>query len=290
MNEHDKLRRFLFEECGIRGEWIKLKRSWQAAREHQSGPAHALSLLGEALAAVTLLSATIKFKGSMILQAQGKGAFGTLVAQADEQRNIRGLVRCRDDIPVAPLADLFEQGYMALTVKSEKGEPYQGIVPLTGARLADALAAYFEQSEQLHTRIWLCANDDTAAGLLLQVLPGGQDSDGENWERIGLLAATLTETELLSLDCETLLHRLFNQEKVRVFDAETVNFRCHCSQEKIDTTLKSMGRSELESLLAEQGEIRVDCEFCGRIYRYDRIDMERLLSEHSLSGTSITRH
>ncbi|MGR9114901.1 MAG: Hsp33 family molecular chaperone HslO [Gammaproteobacteria bacterium] len=289
MKEQDKLRRFLFDNMGIRGEWVKLERSWQGASQHQQGPEHVMQQLGQALAAVVMLSATIKFKGSIILQAQGHGALKTLVAQATEQRKIRGLMRSQEHVPSGSLAEMFGEGCMVLTIESEKTEPYQGIVPLTGRNIAEALETYFNQSEQLNTRIWLCADDERAGGLLLQELPG-ENYDGEGWERIVMLADTLTDRELLELDCETLLHRLFSQEKVRLFDPEPVEFQCNCSKAKIEATLESMGQNELHAILAEQGDIRVDCEFCGRRYRFDSIDVENIFSTLQEPGISGTQH
>lgn len=289
MKEQDKLRRFLFENIGIRGEWVRLGQSWQDVRRFQQGPEHVRQLLGQALAAAVMLSATVKFKGSIILQAQGNGALKTLVAQSTEQRGIRGFLRSEEKVPSGSLAAMFGEGYMALTIESDNAEPYQGIVPLLGQSIAEALETYFSQSEQLNTRIWLCSDQNQAAGMLLQALPD-EKSDQTSWERIVMLADTVTESELLSLDCESLLYRLFNQEKVRVFDAEPVSFQCHCSRDKIETTLKPMGHSELEAILAEQGEIRVDCKFCGRHYQFDRFDVERLFSTFQGADAPGTHH
>ena len=289
MKEQDKLRRFLFENIGVRGEWVKLEQSWQGIRRYQEGPEHVMHQLGQALAAVAMLSATVKFKGSIILQAQGNGALKTLVAQSTEQRKIRGLIRSRQQVPTGSLQTMFGEGCMVLTIESENAEPYQGIVPLKGRNLSEALETYFNQSEQLNTRIWLGADNQGAAGLLLQELPSVA-YDKEGWERITMLAETLTERELLGLDCAPLLHRLFNQEKVRLFDSEPVEFACHCSKNRIGATLESMGRNELEAILAEQGEIRVNCEFCGRRYRFDQADLERLFATLPDSGLSGLHH
>ena len=171
MIEHDVLRRFLFEDLGVRGEWVKLTTSWQAAKQHQQGPQDAQQQLGQALAAVVMLSATVKFKGSMILQAQGDGDLRTLVAQSTHDRKIRGLIRSNDHVTPGSLETLFGQGRLVLTIEPDDAQPYQGIVPLQGRNLAAALQTYFEQSEQLKTRLWLFANETHAAGLLLQELP-----------------------------------------------------------------------------------------------------------------------
>jgi molecular chaperone Hsp33 len=287
--EEDILRRFIFEEFGVRGEWVKLSASWQNAKHNQHGNANVQENLGQALAAAVLLSATIKFNGSIILQAQGDGAFRTLVAQSTHDRKIRGLVRSNGEVRSGPLEAMFGQGRLVLTIRPDKGEPYQGIVPLKGANLAAALQVYFIQSEQIDTRLWLFANEQVAAGLLLQELPEHKDFKSD-WERIVMLADTLTAAELLSLDCEPLLHRLFHEEKVRLFDAEPVQFECACSKQKIEYALRTLGRQELEHLLEEKGAVEVGCEFCSKQYRFDRIDVQRLLTDDLAVSQPDTRH
>ena len=289
MIEQDFLRRFLFEELGIRGEWVKLTTSWQAAKQHQQGSQNVQQQLGQALAAVVMLSATIKFNGSMILQAQGNGDFKTLVAQSTHDRKIRGLIRSNDHVPVGSLETMFGQGQLVLTIDSDNAQPYQGIVPLQGRNLAAALQTYFDQSEQLKTRLWLFANNTYAAGLLLQELPA-QGSNKADWARIEILANTVTEQELLELDCEHLLYRLFNEEKVRLFDAEPVEFHCACSRQRIERTLRAIGREELEDILQERGSIEVNCEFCNEQYLFDKIDVETLLLQESVANQSESRH
>ncbi|MGZ4068367.1 MAG: Hsp33 family molecular chaperone HslO [Bacteroidia bacterium] len=289
MIEQDILRRFLFEELGVRGEWVKLTTSWQEAKLLQRGSENMQQQLGQALAAVVMLSATVKFKGSMILQAQGDGSIKTLVAQATDQRKIRGLVRGKENIAAGSLEAMFGQGRLVLTIESESGQPYQGIVPLQGSNLAAALQTYFEQSEQLKTRLWLFANATHAVGLLLQELPA-QDNYEADWEHIEILANTVTEQELFELDCEQLLYRLFNQEKVRLFDAEPVEFSCACSRSNIERTLFAMGRTELEDILNERSIIEVNCEFCSKQYRFDKVDVENILSQKTTIPDSETRH
>ncbi|MDD5275424.1 MAG: Hsp33 family molecular chaperone HslO [Methylovulum sp.] len=290
MKKQDFLRRFLFEELGVRGEWVKLTDSWQAAKQHQHGPENVQQLLGQALAAVAMLSATIKFNGSMILQAQGDGDIKTLVAQATHDRKVRGLLRCEPQVASGSLETMFGQGCLVLTIESSgNANPYQGVVPLEGKQLANALETYFVQSEQLKTRLWLFADQTHAAGLLLQELPTQQHYQAD-WERIEMLASTVTRHELLSLDCEPLLYRLFNEEKVRLFNAEPVVFQCTCSRPKIARTLRAMGKDELHGMLQELNTVEVGCEFCGALYLFDKIDVETLLSEEGMSNDSQTRH
>jgi molecular chaperone Hsp33 len=236
-----------------------------------------------------MLSATIKFNGSIILQAQGDGDFKALVAQSTHDRKIRGLIRSNDHVPVGSLETMFGQGRLVLTIEPDNAQPYQGVVPLEGRNLAAALQTYFEQSEQLKTRLWLFANETHAVGLLLQELPS-QNSYKADWERIEILADTVTEQELLELDCEDLLYKLFNEEQVRLFDAELVEFQCACSRPRIERTLRALGEEELEDILQEQGTIEVGCEFCGEQYLFDRVDVETMLSQESVANQSETRH
>jgi molecular chaperone Hsp33 len=199
MLQQDILRRFMFENVRVRGLWVSLSDSWQTAQQYQHCANHVQLQLGQALAAVVLLSSTIKFNGAMILQAQGDGAIKTLVAQATHDRKIRGLIRGSDTINKGRLQEMFGEGRLVITISSENAQPYQGIVALQGDNLAEVLETYFAQSEQLNTRLWLFANENQATGLLLQELPS-QLGEKEDWERIALLASTITEQELLGLD------------------------------------------------------------------------------------------
>ena len=289
MKEQDCFRRFLFEELGVRGEWVRLQDSWQEAKQHQELSDGVQEQLGQALAAVVLLSATIKFDGSLILQVQGTGALKTLVAQSTHDRKIRGLAKCKDEVSVGLLSKMMGNGRLVITVEPKKGEPYQGIVPLIGDKLSDVIINYFLQSEQLETRVWLFANETHAAGLFLQELPA-QESYKADWERISALANTVTKDEMLTLDSEEMLYRLFNEEKVRLFDADPVMFECSCSQEKIGSTLLALGREELESILQELSSIDVDCDFCGEKYSFDEVDVKNLLSGLPVKKTSQTQH
>jgi len=293
MKEQDVLRRFLFEELGIRGEWVKLTQSWQQAKSHQQGDEAIQQQLGQALVAAVMLSATIKFKGSMILQTQGDGHIQTLVAQSTEDKKIRGLVRARENAPPNAQDNLFGQGQLVLTITSDNNQPYQGIVPLQTSDLAASLEMYFSQSEQLKTRLWLFANETDAVGLFIQELPEQERAsvyDHDAWDRIEILANTITSKEILDLDAEDLLHRLFHEEQVRLFDAEPVEFYCRCSRQLIEKTLRAMGRAELEDILQEQGAIEVDCEFCGKHYSFDQVDVEAILVPDGVSTPSNTRH
>jgi molecular chaperone Hsp33 len=289
MSEYDSFQRFLFEDLGIRGELVRLDASWQAVRERRAYPPTVEAQLGQALAAALLLSATIKFQGSLILQAQSSGPLQTLVAQATHRRTIRGLAHWRGDVAGHTLDEIYGDGRLVLTIQNEgAAEPYQGIVALEGANLAEAIQTYFSRSEQLATRLWLAADGQRAAGLFIQELPS-QQRDPEDWERIAFLAETVTDSELLHLPSEQLLYRLFNEETVRLFEPESVAFRCGCSRERIEGVLLAMGRAEMESIVHEQGSVDVDCDFCNRHYRFDSIDVGALFTQQIKVPPTTTR-
>ncbi len=277
MIQKDCLRRFLFQDSGVRGEWINLRSSWQALKEKHQYPAIVQEQLGQGMAAVAMLSATVKFKGSMIMQVQGDGKLRALVAQCTHDRKIRGMARFDQEIKFCEPDEVYGEGRLVLTIESERADPYQGIVPLTGQNLAAVLQNYFSQSEQLKTRLWLYADEFQASGLLIQELPS-QEEHKADWERIEMLAATVTQKEMMTLSCEELLYRLFNEEHVMLYEPEAVIFRCSCSLAKIENTLFSLGRASLDDILKERDDIEVDCEFCNHQYRFDKVDIERIMN------------
>lgn len=290
MTDSDILSRFLFERLGLRGNLVHLDASWRAVLAAHPYPEAVRGRLGEAMAAAALLASTIKFDGSLILQAQGSGPIRALVAQATHARTIRGLARWEGTVPATDeLRDQFGSGRLVLTVERRHGEPYQGVVPLEGRNLAGAIEHYFKHSEQLPTLLWLAATERRAAGLLLQKLPDAP-SAMDDWERVGMLASTLTDTELLELPTAQLLYRLFNEESVRLFEPEPFSFRCGCSRARIRDTVKLLGVSEADSILAEQGSIQVTCEFCNREYLFDAVDVRQLFTERTCHDAPASQH
>lgn len=289
MNTNDSLQRFLFEGTGIRGEIVRLDQVWREILSFHAYPKTVSTQLGQALAAVALLSATIKFDGALILQAQGNGPIGTLVAQATSSRTLRGLARWQAHPVGHELTEAFGEGRLVLTVQNQTGEPYQGIVPLEGDNLAQAIENYFAISEQLPTRLWLAADSNVAAGLLLQVLPDHRN-DSDDWNRLSILGGSVRSRELLELDAATLLRRLFNEETVRVFRTEPLRFACTCSRQRIETILRSLPREELEETIKERGSISVDCEFCNQHFEFDPIDVGWVMRSGFSGPTSSGSH
>lgn len=273
--------RFLFEDAPVRGAWINLRASLQAMPAWAGATKAGRVLLGESTAAAALLSANIKLEGRLAIQARGEGALRLLVAESTPLAGVRGVIELDDRAEnTLALRELLGEGYLAVTLLPDVGESYQGVVPLQGARLQDCLAAYFQQSEQLETALWLASDGETAAGLLLQAMPGAQD-DLKGWQHVHALASTISDEELLSLSCEQLLHRLYHQETVRVFDAEPVQFQCSCNAKRSAAALATLGREDLLQLFQETPVVKVDCHFCGKIYQYSERDIDKILGEIS---------
>ncbi|MEW5008395.1 MAG: Hsp33 family molecular chaperone HslO [Cycloclasticus sp.] len=277
-NDQDQLHRFLFEDLGIRGEIISLDTSWLAAQANHQYPEAVAEQLGQALAATLLLSATIKFNGTLTLQVQGDGLISMLVAQASEQQSVRGLAHWQQQASAEQAQSLFGNGRLVITIKPEQGESYQGIVNLEGDSILGAVQTYFKQSEQLKTRLWFAINEQRAVGLLLQELPAQQDEE-DSWQRLEMLANTITQQELLELPPEQVLYRLFHEEKIRLFEPKPVKFQCDCSKPKVEASLINLGHAEILSILQEKGSVEVDCGYCNQHYHFDTIDIEQLFSE-----------
>lgn len=287
---NDTLQRFLFDELAVRGELIHLDASWKAVLEHKDYPEPVRRLLGEALAATMLLSATLKFQGSLTLQLTGNGPVSMLVVEATAARTLRGIAHWEGEVPETGLQAMLGKGGLVITIDPGEGkERYQGIVELTGDSLADALDNYLERSEQLETRMWLTVKGDKVAGLLLQKLPA-ESHDEDGWNRVSHLGETITSGELLDLEAMEVIHRLFHEEDVRVFESEPVSFRCSCSRGRVANALRSLGRAEVMDMIQEKGEVSVNCEFCNRNYSFDAVDVEHLFSEIPSSPIPPTQH
>lgn len=282
MLEKDTLQRFIFEERSVRGELAHLNASYLAILERQPYPLAIRKLLGETLTAAALLSAILKFSGSLILQVHGKGDVQLLLAQADHQGQVRGLAQWQGEVnEEASFADMMRDGRLMITIDSGKGqERYQGIVELKGESLAHALENYFTASEQLPTFIFLTADEKAAAGLLLQVLPGQYDSDpGVAWEHLTHLSRTLTSQEMLQLSNQEILTRLFHEEDIRLYDATPVRFYCHCNRDRMEQAILTMGREEALDFVNKKKVITVTCEFCNKHQDFDVVDVAKIFAD-----------
>jgi len=278
--ERDCLLRFMFENAPIRGELVHLDASWRAVLDRNDYPQPILKLLGEMMAASALFSSTLKFSGTLTIQLQGDGPVSLMVMEATSERTLRGIAKWKEDTDTQTLSELVGTGTLAITINSDLGkERYQGVVEIVGETLADTLEHYLTHSEQIDTKIWLAADEKSAAGMLLQRMPGDVESEQmDTWERAVHLATTVTEKELLELPGKEILHRLLHEEDIRLFDPEQISFRCSCSRGRVAAMLKTLGLKEIQSILEDEAAISIDCEFCSKQYSFDKVDAEQLFA------------
>jgi|SRR5690554_1281669 len=289
MSSTDLLHRFMFADSDIRGQIVTLTDSFTPIVANNTYSPAVTRLLGEFVAAAALLSSTLKFDGAISLQARGEGPLSLIMAECSFHSEVRAIVRLREEIPLpeaeADFRDLIGPGVLAITLDPRHGERYQGVVPLEADSLAGCLEHYFQQSEQLTTRLWLTANAEGASGLLLQALPqqvASPEENAEHWQTLEALTDTLTPEELLGVPHETLLYRLYHEQPLRLFSPTSLHFQCRCSQERSANALRSLGRDEVESLLAERGTIDIDCQFCNQHYQFDTAAVRELFGPSTL--------
>ena len=306
-----ELHKFLFEGLPVRGMLVRLTDSWQEVLKRRESigahPPELRALLGEMTAAAVLMQSNIKFNGALVLQVFGDGPVKLAVAEVQPDLSFRATAKLVGEVPVGAqleaMLNVHGQGRCAITLdpkdKFPGQQPYQGIVPLHGdhreplQQLSQVLEHYMLQSEQLDTKLVLAANDGIAAGLLIQRLPvqgegnlGAKNEDdiglSDAYNRISILASTLTAEELLTLDADTILRRLFWEETVRRFEPQVgetgPKFACTCSRSRVGNMLKSLGREEIDGILAERGDVEIGCEFCGLQYHFDTVDVGELFA------------
>jgi molecular chaperone Hsp33 len=307
----DSLQVFVFDGAPVRGEIVNIRDSWQAILARKDYPPAVKKLLGDLVAAGVLLCGTLKFNGSMIIQAQGNGAVRLLVLECNEHLVIRATAKLNDDIDLSTLAedanlsDLINpdgQGRLVITLdpadRKPGQNPYQGIVALSDhgepvTSIAQAITLYMRDSEQLETRLWLASDEDSCGGLLLQRLPnmGGQlkmddEMAAEGWSRLQMLSDTVTNEELLSLEPKVLMNRLYLDESahhgVRSFDERPIKFGCRCSRIKVADMLKMLGEEEVNSILLEKDAVETNCDFCSQVYIFDAVDCKQIFASPTI--------
>ena len=286
MADFDFTQRFIFDDTDVRGEMASLEESYAHVLAKHAYPEPVAALLGELMAAAALLVNTLKFDGLLVLQARSSGAVPLLMVECSSDRELRGIARYEEDQikSGATFQELMPEGVLALTVDPKEGQRYQGLVALDGETLAECFTNYFVNSAQLPTRFWLYADGQRARGMLLQQLPADRvlDSDEreESWQHVIALASTLSAEELLGLDNETILHRLYHEEQVRLFPSTDVKFQCSCTRERSVQALISLGLADLQLLLAEKaGTIEIDCQFCNERYLFNEHDVVQMFAE-----------
>ncbi|MCC2617056.1 Hsp33 family molecular chaperone HslO [Aestuariibacter halophilus] len=286
MQSQDTLYRYLFNDANVRGELVQLQDSFQAILDNNNYPAPIAELIGEMLAATCLLTATLKFEGEVALQLQSEGAVKYIVINGTHDQKVRGVARWDEQLETLPSSfdQLFYKGVLVITITPDKGERYQGMVALDKGSLAACLESYFEQSEQLATRVMLATDLSTdkprAGGILLQVLPTSseatQRADRPEFDHLMQLTDTLTSKEMLELPAQDVLYRLYHQETVELFSPQPVQFTCSCSRERSAAALASVDKQELLDIIASDGDIKMNCQYCHAEYRFDAIDVETL--------------
>jgi molecular chaperone Hsp33 len=295
----DILQKFIFDNAALRGELVEFSNAWREFQSRHAYPKAVRALLGEMVAAAALLSANLKFNGSIVMQIHGDGLVKLLVVECDANLRLRATAKLRDgaevpdDATVVQLLNQHGRGRFVITLdpqdKVPGQQPYQGVVPLVGENIATIIENYMLRSEQMDTKLWLAADENVARGLLLQKLPrnsavegqveqASEEEDLETWTRAVMLGQTLKQEELLTADVETLLKRLFWEETIRVFDPLHPEFHCTCSREKVANMLKMLGQQEVESALHDLGELGINCDFCGKHYGFDAVDCAQLFA------------
>ena len=279
-NITDFSRRFTLENLEIRGQVVRLSDAWRGLIAGRNYPPHVVSYLGEMACVSVLVGAGLKHQGRATLQIQGGAIAKLAVVDCTDALGIRGMASFESTASPATFAEWVSGGRVALTVAhAETGQMYQSIVPVSGLTVAECFEHYFDQSEQLPTHLWLAANEQGAGALLLQKLPKADAKDPDGWARVEQLAASVKADELITLDAEVLLQRLFHEEDVRLYEPKLVFSDCRRDEEKVKNMLRSLGRHELDATLAELGEIIVKDDMCNEEYRFDHAAVAALFDE-----------
>ncbi|ASU21182.1 Hsp33 family molecular chaperone HslO [Vibrio qinghaiensis] len=285
------LNRYLFEDLSVRGELVQLDDAYQHILSSQEYPAPVQKLLGELLVATTLLTATLKFEGSITMQLQGNGPVSLVVINGDNEQKVRGVARWKGDIADdADLHTLMGKGHLVITIEPKKGERYQGVVGLEGDNLVEVLEGYFIRSEQLKTRLWIRIGKQDgkacAAGMLLQTIPDGTGTP-DDFEHLEQLTNTVKNEELFTLEATDLLYRLYNQEKVQLFTPQPVEFHCGCSRERSGAAIITIGKEEIYDILSSEGSVSLHCDYCGTNYSFEEAEIATLYAQASSGSDTI---
>lgn len=291
----DTLDKFLFENRHIRGQIVTLQDGFHSIISTKNYPPMLQSLLGELLAAASLLTASIKFEGEVSLQIQSEGAIRYAVVNSTHDYKLKGVAKWDETLDSLPhkFRDCFKKGVLAITLTPKNGKRYQGMVSLEHDSLAVCIENYFLQSEQLLTSVVLSSDvsfKPKASGFLVQVIPTSSEAsnvaNNPDFEYISQLVHTITPEEILNVSHQEMLYRLFHEDKVRLFDTQPVKFECDCSKQRCANALKSIDKSELLKIFEEEGAIKMDCQFCHTQYVFDAIDVENIHSQNLPSGSA----
>lgn len=277
MKQTDTLQRFMFEHANIRGEIVHLHKTYQTIMQQREYPPEVRHLLGEALVSCILLAGSIKFEGEINLQFHGDERLPLIIVQCDNLLNVRACAKFKEGTDI-DYQQAFVHGQMSLSIHQYKQtNTYQSIVPIHSPSMADNLMHYFAQSEQLSSKVWLAISDESAAGMILQLMPDQDTLQREQfWEYAVQIGQTITEEELLTLNNETILYRLYHETVLRLYDPRIIRFKCRCNIAKMKQVLNILGEAEIKQLIQETGHVEVCCDFCNQRYVFDPIDITML--------------
>ncbi|MFU2089232.1 Hsp33 family molecular chaperone HslO [Avibacterium gallinarum] len=279
--DNDKLYRYLFKNRAVRGEWVRLNQSFKDTLNTHHYPKVVQNLLGEMMVATSLLTATLKFDGSITVQIQGDGPLSLALVNGSDDQKMRALARLqgevRDDMS---LSEMIGKGVLVITITPNEGERYQGVIGLDKPTITECLEDYFVRSEQLQTQLIIRTGEfngePVAAGMLLQVMPDGVGEEGD-FEHLATLTATVKDEEIFGLSAEEMLYRLYHEETVEIYPAQNVEFFCGCTQERSGGALLLLPENEIDEILAEHnGSIDMQCECCGTHYFFNKEAIEKL--------------
>lgn len=278
---------FTFDGLPVRGALIQLKKTWQRMLLGHDHTDPIVEVLGQSAVATGLIAQSLKFDGTITLQINGDGPLSMLVMQCTDTLNLRGMASAETAKADDSYTNLVRDARCVITVDAGAMErPYQGIVEVCGDTLADSLEVYFERSVQMPSHMQLVADRQVAAGIILQQVASDADLDIDAWKRIGFLAATLRTIDVAEGIGGDLLHRLFAEDDVRVYEARNTQFHCQCSRRRSEEVLRLLGEEDATSAGQEQGEVVVTCEYCGKSRSFDAVDISKLFADRPLQGSN----
>ena len=279
---------FVFESMPVRGALVQLEGAWRRMQEGHDYGNSVTGILGHAAAATALIAQSLKFDGSVTLQISSEGPLGMLVMQATDELDIRGMATSHDIDERASFAELVKGAHCAVTVDAGAMErPYQGIVEISPDSLSASLENYFAQSVQVPSHMNLTGAHTHCGGILLQQMPGEQSASEDDWRRLGFLIATLRDEDLVDGATPELLHKLFAEDDVRMFESRNVRFHCRCSQSRVEEVLRFLGEAETRAALEEKGQVVVTCEYCGKVRSFDPVDVGRVFADQVVKSSDV---
>lgn len=272
------IQRFMFDKLPLRGAFVVLDDVWQTIVNQREYPEGVQQLLGELLVANVLLTANLKLKGKITAQIQDNPKLDLAVSECTHNLTVRATAKftkaSEEDYQIH-YEDCLKGGMLVISIDAENdGKVYQSIVALeSGMDLAEVLNEYMLQSEQLKTFFIFTYTKNRVIGFMLQQLPDPANVHDKDLQRLFMMANTLHKSELLTNSITTMLHKLFNEDDIVLFDPQDIKFACTCSRERVTNVLRSLGKDEADGIIADEGSIRITCDFCNAVYTYDSSDV-----------------